>query len=104
MNELAWAAGVFEGEGCIRLTTTNGSTYGRLCMNMTDYDVMERFHKIMGGNFRNAGKLPSGKTKWDWDIGQTKLVRLALIKLLPFLGNRRAHKALDVLDHIELND
>jgi hypothetical protein len=47
---LAWAAGVFEGEGCFSLHKVTSAwhkeyRYFRMSMGMTDEDVVRRFHK-----------------------------------------------------------
>jgi hypothetical protein len=47
-EEVAWAAGLFEGEGC--LTITSGQPVMRL--NSTDEDAPQRFYEIVG-----AGKV-----------------------------------------------
>jgi len=48
--ERAWAAGIFEGEDTI---TMSGSFFSpRLKLSMTDFDVIERFHEIVGCGLR----------------------------------------------------
>ena len=95
-TQLAWAAGLFEGEGCMSGRNT-------LRLQMTDKDVVEKFHDAVG-----LGKIyyyPSrdGKRKetWTWYLEKRNFVRLLLSKFLPYFGNRRAHKALDILDTLE---
>ncbi len=51
--DLAWAAGLFEGEGCIRAATdaqSRGKYAGRLYLDVSqsEREVLDRFHRIMG--------------------------------------------------------
>jgi len=66
---IAWAAGVFEGEGCV---CSDGSRV-ILRVQMTDFDVMARFASIMGfgrlyGPYeqRNARDGHVRKPFWAW--------------------------------------
>ena len=61
-EDIAWVAGVFEGEGCIRVRKDR---YGaQVSVRMDDRDVIERIHSIMGfGNLyelqeRRAADVP----------------------------------------------
>ena len=51
--DLAWAAGLFEGEGCFtfqgsKKARTRGGRLGKAQLSMTDEDVVRKFHTIMG--------------------------------------------------------
>ncbi len=99
-NHIAWAAGLFEGEGCI---THTDKRYTRLKLKMTDRDVVERFCKIVG-----VGKvLPAKPSKahykplFEWTCQRREDVHNILDTFLPYFGDRRAHKALDILDLLE---
>ena len=98
MHSIEWAAGLFEGEGCID-TNKNG-----LILKMTDLDVVEKFHSVFGvGNIRPIlDSHPNHKDQWRWCIyAKSEVVRIVSL-MLPYLGNRRAYKALNILDNIEL--
>ncbi len=101
-NTIEWAAGLFEGEGCI---TTRGKGYDRLCLKMTDKDVVEKFHSTVqvGQVIFIPTKNPKWKDAWQWQCQKRSDVYFVLNKFLPYLGNRRAFKALNVLDHYELD-
>jgi hypothetical protein len=99
--ELAWAAVLFEGEGCI---SSSPGRSARLQLGMTDLDVVERFHRVMGigkvyGPY--TPKTPPGaaprKTQWTWLAGGRADVLTGLSKLLPWLGARRRAKAEEVI-------
>jgi hypothetical protein len=102
MHNTAWAAGLFEGEGCMYKTPQG---YHYIQLKMTDLDVVERFREWLGhGNIiRDTGGDKYGHKKvYQLKVGKGDVVRNALSKMLPYFGNRRAHKALDFLDDIEL--
>ncbi len=103
-NHIAWAAGLFEGEGCI--TWKRGGSdkkYPRLYLKMTDRDVVQKFADTV--EYGNVNHVPSKTEGWKdcyaWEIMKMSEVRRILDLFLPYFGDRRAHKALDVLDHLE---
>jgi hypothetical protein len=98
-SEIAWAAGLFEGEGTI--------TCGRLPHNlrmavmMTDRDVVEHFAEVLGGAARYwmppRHRTHGWKAQWWWNAsGQAAADILRL--LLPYLGERRSARALELLE------
>ena len=96
--DTAWVAGLFEGEGYIRRPPQL-----QIAIQMTDYDVLERFRDITNANritFHDRPK-PNVSRIYRVLITGKDRVRTFLIAILPYLGMRRAHKALDVLDYIE---
>ena len=101
-HDYAWMTGMFEGEGCIYKDPRCNSY--RLSLNSTDLDVLQRFQTIAGcGNIRpKTAKAAHYKPAWDWSIHKRSEVIRLLGTMLPMLGNRRAHKALDALDDLEL--
>ena len=98
LANLFWAIGLFEGEGCIFLSRDCAS--GRCTIRMTDLDVVKRFATIMGWKEPYEVKVP-GKPQFFTGIHNKKDVKTFLCKVLPYLGERRACKALDLLDHID---
>ena len=101
-TNLSWAAGLYEGEGTVSFMNTRGYSYPLIQLSMTDKDVVQRFGDEIGyGKMYQLKTLPSGKECWRWAVGAKKEVRAVMAMLLPHLGTRRAHKALDVLDYLE---
>ena len=95
MEELAWAAGLFEGEGTILWKHSGGRTKTwagslGLQMWMTDEDVMARFTRIMGGHLQGPyGPYGNGKKPlWRWDVSGSTAERAADL-LEPWLCTRR---------------
>jgi hypothetical protein len=108
--DLAWLAGLFEGEGCICIT---GSKRGRksvvLSMNMTDQDVMERVNRMFpmpSGQLKvrqrfSPDKSRQWKTQYAWYACNRTDVKQILELLLPQFGSRRRAKALEALAFME---
>lgn len=94
-EDIAWVAGVFEGEGTIRVRKGN---YGaQVSIRMDDRDVIERIHSIMGfGNFyetqerRTSGQMV---TQYNYQLGSAEHVIAFLEAVRPWLGVRRREKA-----------
>jgi len=105
--ETAWAAGLFEGEGCICLmpeTTRWGGNRRRpwvaLSISSTDRDVLERFHMIVGVGgvtFHHRGARPHHKPCWAWHLSARDKVEALLSSFMPWLGQRRRAKAQEAL-------
>lgn len=103
---IGWAAGLFEGEGCITFNAvrSKGKRYRspRLQLRTTDRDVLDRFARIMGCGsivtIQNPAHVAAGrKPAWDWRTAAKADVEDVLLRLLPFLGRRRAQKAREAL-------
>ena len=102
-TQIAWAAGLFEGEGCMSIQDRrNRQTGYRLSIEMTDKDIVERFQNLMGVGNITTRQRRHWKPTYTWRMNRRDEVRRILNLLLPYFGNRRAHKALDILDDLEL--
>jgi hypothetical protein len=105
--QFAWAAGLFEGEGCISLSRSNKGDHVRdvrLTVVNTDLDVLERFQATIGrGSISemNSKSNLGSKQRWQWRLSRQVDVALLLRRMMPFLGQRRAAKARAVLDYID---
>ena len=112
-ENVAWAAGLFEGEGCIRWVQNRPGSrrlYVRLHVNMTDRDVLERFRAIVGGGIifgPYASAKPSGepaKDVWKWSATRSQDVARILSLFMPYFGERRfakAEKAFSILADVK---
>lgn len=99
--EIAWAAGVFEGEGCFSLMQQRGRSSVSLLavLGMTDRDVVARFHEIVGvGNVTIRDRPdPRHKRQWIWQAAAIDDVRHVIRLFSPWLGERRSARAAEVL-------
>ena len=104
MHSIEWAAGLFEGEGCI--TNMDNKRGRKVCkMQMTDLDVLQTFQEVVGmGGIVGPNKIykEHHKPSWTWSItGKQDIIKF-LSTMLPYFHNRRAYKALNILDDLEL--
>jgi len=99
---IAWAAGLFEGEGCI---TKRSGGYDQLRLSMTDFDVVRKFGSIVGVEQYYNKKIyeTHHKPQLEWYCRKRSDIVRILTAFLPFFGNRRAYKALNILDDLELS-
>lgn len=104
--QIAWAAGLFEGEGCIthiQRRPTSG-LYPVLQLSMTDFDVVQRFMGILGSHTQSIVKprKEHHKPQLMWRTAKKTEVQRILSLFLPYFGQRRAYKALNILDELEI--
>jgi hypothetical protein len=102
-----WAAGLFEGEGCIYIErpSSSGRRGVRLVLSSTDYDVLVRFHDVFdcGNIFPHKGKAAAGrrilghKQLWAWRLGKANEVEGVIRALIPYMGLRRRAKMEEAL-------
>ena len=101
-HDIAWATGVFEGEGYIILHPKCVSV--RIGMTQSDLDILERMQQLFGGTIgpkSYKAKPTHWKPTWQWRLGRSAEVRSVLELMLPLLGERRACKAQDALDKLD---
>lgn len=107
-SDTAWAAGLFEGEGCISKTSNgSGKMYPRLVVVSSDLDVLQKFHSIIGCGYiylkKDATNRFAKKTQYQWQCNKKDEIKTILISFLPFLGDRRSERALEILSMECLN-
>lgn len=105
-EEIAWIAGIIEGEGTFGLRhngrKTSKKLYPFLEIDMTDKDVIEKLNKLIGGHIYVYER---GK---DGDLGKKSVYRVAIASkhelepllksILPMMGIRRKEKILTLLE------
>jgi hypothetical protein len=115
--ELAWACGLFEGEGCAwarpnsanyRAKRPNGGDMRTVGMSVTstDRDVLERFARVVGGPGRiygpkNPGNREGTRPVYYWTTQRRAEVARLLTLFRPMLGERRGAKADEVLAYLK---
>lgn len=91
--EIAWAAGLFEGEGCIYSSPRGRGRSRKVCVVSTDRDVIDRFHQIVGigrvGVGSNAVTNPAWKPNYEWRVTQWDEMVHILRLFLPYFCERR---------------
>jgi hypothetical protein len=104
-QQLAWFAGIFEGEGNMFIAKNGGT---RLSIRMTDLDVIERVNALFP-SIKIQVVVPKPvkagysqpKTQYAWRISKPDEVRRIITLMLPWLGERRTAKAREVLAHLD---
>ena len=93
--QIAYLAGLFEGEGSIENRPGRG-----FCVNlgMCDEDVIRKASEMVGvGHLRVAQVLPSGRLFFVWRISRARDAIHFLRLILPFLGERRTSRAIEMM-------
>ena len=101
-SQIAWAAGLFESKARIKVRKDGKPVLSMYCNQ--DRDVLSRFIDIVGYGevlFRDRHGATDRKDAYYWEIYARNEVRRILDMFLPFLGDRNAHAALNVLDYLE---
>lgn len=100
-EDLAWAAGLFEGEGYITYGQQHSDSVRlRLGLNITDEDVIRQFHKIVGvGTLSGPHVRPGSHHKpiWTWYASSFEAAQALIAAFYPWLHSRRRAKALETL-------
>lgn len=100
-TEVAWLAGIYEGEGSCAITTGRAI---RVEIVMTDQDTIERIRTITGlGSVRSLTRRDEKyKDAWRWSIGSSDAVAF-LTAILPWLGQRRLERAQKAIENWKTN-
>lgn len=101
IRDIAWVAGVLEGDGSFVLGNQNGKngkTYKQHTINlaMSDLDVIEKFTTITGAHSRISRKLPSGKIMYQAAVYGPRAIGWAQT-LYPLMGKRRQAKIREII-------
>lgn len=95
-EEMAWAGGLFEGEGSF---TVARGVQATAQIKMTDRDPMERFAAAIGfGTVRGPYPGKGGrKDSYAWSAQSFEKAQATVALLWPYLGERRKARAAEVL-------
>ena len=101
-TELAYAAGLFDGEGSISLVRqkNNRSHSPQVSVASNDYEVLAWFQKHFGGSIvTKQPRMPTHSVSYDWRLTDRRA--LTFLKLIrPYLIIERKLRRIDLL----LND
>ena len=96
--DLAWAAGLLEGEGCF---TIHSKKHPYILVDMCDKDVIEKLHTIfpfgnVRGPYRHKDR-PDNKDRWRFDAYGPK-ARHIILHLFPYMGSRRKQRMQQLME------
>lgn len=91
LSDLAYCAGLMDGEGCITLTRDSESNYRlRIKITSTDYSVLEWLQEHFGGSIVLSRKgTEKHKETWDW-VCKVEDQVVFLFGILPYTIIKRA--------------
>lgn len=97
-EDLAYIAGVFEGEGNIAIGKLGGV---KLVIEMTDRDVVERVASLarvgtVWGPYSRPDR-PRSKPTYRWHVQSRTDAYALLVAIYPWLGARRRQRAAEVV-------
>jgi hypothetical protein len=99
-EDLAWCAGIFEGEGSFSFSRVGGRTYVKATVAMTDHDVVERFASTVGFGSVTYPYPPSWagrKPKAVWSTHSFEKVQALAAATWPWLGARRRARVTELI-------
>lgn len=96
VRDIAWAAGLFEGEGHIGF---NHKSSVQLSVTMADRDVVERLRDVIGIPVRITVQDRSyqgrRRTLYQWRVSRQCEAYAVLVMFYPFFGERRRARAME---------
>lgn len=98
-EELAWAAGLYDGEGC---TTYKSSTNRQPVMSISQNNpfVLKRFKQAVGvgevyGPYVRKGK-PNTRPIWNWQSGGFETTQVTIAMIWQWLSPQKREQAVKV--------
>ena len=103
MEQIAWASGIFEGEGWIKKDKRRERAY-EVAIKMSDFDVLQRLQQAFNAGNVSANTVPNNprhKQLYVWRVCNRKDIIKVLTLMLPYLGERRSYSASNAIDNID---
>lgn len=100
-EEIAWMAGLFDGEGCIHFVGVNAV---RLKVKMADKDIIEMLRDRAGCDVSiciEKRSNPKHADAWYWQVQRGEDVVRLLTEMMPWFGARRKAKAEEALERLD---
>lgn len=85
-TDLAWAAGIIEGEGSVRINALTKHNHGALIVSVTstDADMLEPLAEWFGGTVKPATTRVECKPAWRWTVASRQAAAV-LVAVQPYL-------------------
>lgn len=96
MWELAWAAGLFDGEGTTSVLAAKRDKwkYPRLSMAQKNPEVLYKLQQLLGGKVYKSNT----RNIYNWNVYKREDVIDALNKLWPFLSEQKKEQAIEAFN------
>ena len=96
-EDLAWAAGIFEGEGCIAKQSSHRKAWHiGLSVENTDLELLEKFQRVIGNLghiYKRKRRSTKHKRHWVWRTDKFEEVQATISYIWPWLLTRRRERA-----------
>lgn len=99
-TEWAWAAGFYDGEGCMCFQKyTDGTQVALMVVAQTNREVLERFQRAVGGGgiYGPRRQQAGWKLRWDWRTTKKAAIQTALSRMWPYLCEPKRDQAKRIL-------
>lgn len=87
--EKAWVAGLFDGDGCVTLSTTGDARPFRkplIVVDSTDIEILRELIDLYGGSLIAKRRTSERhRQAWSWRIFGANKIRQFLLDILPFM-------------------
>lgn len=96
--DIAWFAGLFEGEGNARVARSGGM----MTISMTDKDVIDMIPQriFLGKIYGPYGPTTSGKDVWRWQLTDREGLARLCLAIAPLLGQRRKDQLMIISNYL----
>lgn len=100
--DIAWLAGIIEGEGTIRVRSKNAGI--EIAVKMTDEDVVRKIHAVTGCGSVSGPVFPPGNRKpnWTWRCSTIRDASRLMLAVYPLMGLRRAGRIGEAAERMAL--
>lgn len=100
-HNMAWVAGILEGEGCFYLNKKANAPVCRVQVLMSDEDVINKLAETTGcGSVYRLTKKPNRKQVWGWTVAKQLDVHDILLRVKPYMMARRRAKLDELLQEL----
>jgi len=97
ITELAWIAGLFEGEGTVGITGGGKRPYTRMFVSLTstDYEIVKAFVDRWSGQLWIKQATGNARRHWTWRLS-CKKAEAYLIQIRPYIRTKRVREKCDL--------
>jgi hypothetical protein len=109
-TDVAWIAGLLEGEGYFGIDNRSKDRYETsktppspfIKVSMVDEDIIQRLSKLLDKSyFSPSRKTVTGKQVYTLHIGEKEKVLFILQKILPYMGVRRVERITECISYLQ---